>query len=52
MFARLGVLGVLALVVAIGATCAAVFQKSFAAAVIAVPAAAYVLIQLFRPADA
>jgi len=52
MFSRLGGLGVLALVVAIGATCAAVFQKSFAAAVIAVPAFGYALMQFFRRADA
>ncbi len=52
MFARLGPLGVLALVLALGCGYAAILKGSIVAGVVAVPAIGYVFMQLFRRGDA
>ena len=52
MFNRLGLPGTLAALVLVACVVAALFQKSVVAMVVAVPAAIYVGLRLFRPTGA
>ena len=49
MVDRLGLPGTVAALVAVGALCAAVFQKSTLALIVAIPAAIYVAVRIVRP---
>jgi hypothetical protein len=52
MVDRLGLPGTVAALVAVGALCAAVFQKSTLALIVAIPAAIYVAVRIVRPSGA
>ncbi len=52
MLSRLGALGILALVFAAGCFVASLYQQSWLPAIVGIPGAIYVLVRLFRTADA